>query len=99
MAGHLKRQLVQTARALARARETLAEIKSYVQSEKFHEWPYVNVDDIVARCVNATSEIDFAETRCATCDLAEATDKHICPDCAAGIEYGRNVRAATDQAA
>ncbi len=92
MAAHVKRQLTQTLRALARARLAFADLRAYILSDKFHEWPYVNIEDIAARCVNARSEIDFAETRCALCDLAEANDNHICADCAAAIEYGKNAR-------
>ena len=77
-------QLVRTVRA---ARKALDEIRAYVLSDKFHEWPYVNVQDIVLRCANGQSEIDFAENLCAMCGMAEQVTDLICADCAAAIEY------------
>ena len=87
----LQRENRQLTLALGAARKALDEIRSYVLSEKFHEWPYVNIEDIVLRCANGQSEIDFHGALCAACAMAQARQNLICEDCATAIEYGKAV--------
>jgi len=89
----LRREKKQQSLALRAARKALDDIRGYVLSNKFHDWPYVNVCDILARCVNGETEIDFHEALCAGCGLAAAGTDLICADCAEGIEYGKRLKA------
>jgi hypothetical protein len=72
--------------------KALRNIVAYVESAKYHEWPYVNVKDITNRCEDGAALITFQSELCPLCRLAPADADLICTDCAAAIEYAKNVR-------
>ena len=87
----LQRENAQLRLGMEAGYKALRDIVAYVESSKYHEWPYVNIEDIVLRCANGQSEIDFHGALCAVCAMAQARQNLICEDCATASEYGKAV--------